>query len=519
MIASNRIEVEGPRYALEHVDGVNKNNLISIPCAPQQLNHQQRQQPLIFVLLNVRSIRKKTLLLRDYIVEHDIDLLAITETWLTDDSSDEFYCRDICPEGYKIEQLPRNYADVGGVALVYRRCFKVKKDVQTIHRSIELINIHITSACNHNLRLVVIYRSPPSLENGFTVRIFLEEFSSFLEGLVLTTSALLVAGDFNFHIDEPNDCDARRFLQVLESFDLIQHVSEVTHKKGHILDLIITRSHEKLVGRCTVDNPFVSDHLVVHSLLDLAKIPLERKRISSRKIRDIEFSEFCGQLEDTRLVRDVAFFSLGDLVYEYNTTLKSLLDSHAPLKTKTITLRPTVLWYTEELRSEKKKRSALERRWRSSKRECDYSRFKEQCLRVNALITKTKVDYYSGIIQESSNNPRTLFSTVNKLLQKGVPAEYPSGSASDGDLANKFIDFFGEKITVLRNSLDSTSDIVVESDAIVHQCTLSCFMSVTLSDVSELHVLSKMTIKSCPLDPVPASVLKQCTSVLLPVMT
>ena len=37
------------------------------------------------------------------------------------------------------------------------------------------------------------------------------------------------------------------------------------------------------------------------------------------------------------------------------------------------------------------------------------------------------------------------------------------------------------------------------------------------SDVSEL--LGWMTIKSCPLDPVPASVLKQCTSVLLPVMT
>lgn len=96
-----------------------------------------------------------------------------------------------------------------------------------------------------------------------------------------------------------------------------------------------------------------------------------------------------------------------------------------------------------------------------------------------------------------------------------MPAEYPSGCASDGDLANKFIDFFSEKITVLRNSLDSTSDIVVESDGIVHQCALSCFKSVTSSDVSEL--LSKMTIKSCPLDPVPASVLKQYTSGLLPV--
>ena len=128
-----------------------------------------------------------------------------------------------------------------------------------------------------------------------------------------------------------------------------------------------------------MDNPFVSDHFAVHSLLDLAKLPLERKRISYRKIRDIDFSEFCGQLENTRLVRDAASFSLGELVYECNTTLKSLLDRHAPLKTKAITLRPTALWYTKEIRSEKKKCRALEWRWHSSKRELDYSTFKEQC--------------------------------------------------------------------------------------------------------------------------------------------
>ena len=119
---------------------------------------------------------------------------------------------------------------------------------------------------------------------------------------------------------EPNNCDTRRFLQVLESFDLIQHVPEATHKRGLILDLILMRTHEKLVGHCTLDNPFVSDHLAVHSFLALVKIAFERKRISYRKIRDIDFSEFRGQLGDTRLVR----------VHEYNTTLKSLLDSHAP---------------------------------------------------------------------------------------------------------------------------------------------------------------------------------------------
>ena len=48
-------------------------------------------------------------------------------------------------------------------------------------------------------------------------------------------------------------------------------------------------------------------------------------------------------------MRDAASFSLSVLVYEHSTRLKSLLDSHAPLKTKTITLRPSALWYTEEL--------------------------------------------------------------------------------------------------------------------------------------------------------------------------
>lgn len=55
------------------------NNAIVIPCASLSLNHQQS---LKFVILNAQSIRQKTLLVKDYIVEHDIDFLAITETWL-----------------------------------------------------------------------------------------------------------------------------------------------------------------------------------------------------------------------------------------------------------------------------------------------------------------------------------------------------------------------------------------------------------------------------------------------------
>lgn len=50
-------------------------------------------------------------------------------------------------------------------------------------------------------------------------------------------------GDFNFDVDVQNDHYASRFIDILESLDLKQHVMESTHVSGHTLDLlVITRA-------------------------------------------------------------------------------------------------------------------------------------------------------------------------------------------------------------------------------------------------------------------------------------
>ena len=217
-------------------------------------------------------------------------------------------------------------------------------------------------------------------------------------------------------------------------------------------------------------------------------------------------------------MRDAETSDLSDFVNKYNNMLKSLLDTYAPLRTKTIILRPTASWYNDEIRSEKRRRRALESRWRSSKLECDRLRFQEQSRKVNNFIKATKMEFYSGIIRDCSNS-QTLFNTVSKLLHRNTPVDYPSTCESNTDLANRFIDFFGDKIAVIRNALDEVFDSISDFDDNVSfsdQFTLSSFRSVTSSDISQL--IGRSTIKSCPLDPVPASVLKQCISVLLPVM-
>ena len=45
----------------------------------------------------------------------------------------------------------------------------------------------------------------------------------------------------NIHVDVPDDPDAIKFLDLLDSLGLAQHVKTPTHRCGHTLDLIITR--------------------------------------------------------------------------------------------------------------------------------------------------------------------------------------------------------------------------------------------------------------------------------------
>ena len=53
--------------------------------------------PIKFCLLNTRSINKKELILKDFTVENDIDIFAVTETWLRDDNT--FSLADVCRRG------------------------------------------------------------------------------------------------------------------------------------------------------------------------------------------------------------------------------------------------------------------------------------------------------------------------------------------------------------------------------------------------------------------------------------
>ena len=150
-----------------------------------------------------------------------------------------------------------------------------------------------------SLRMVVVYRPPPSPKNRLSVTLFLDEFSSLLEKLIISTAPLVITGDFNFHLDSPSDRAAARFREMLDIFDLKQHVKDSTHKNGHIFDLVITRAGDEPVRNVRVSDPVISDHCAVRWEAPCLKKTFERRSVCSRKLRSIDKDQFVEDIKDS----------------------------------------------------------------------------------------------------------------------------------------------------------------------------------------------------------------------------
>ena len=107
---------------------------------------------------------------------------------------------------------------------------------------------------------------------------FLEEFGSYLETIILSPESLILTGDYNFHVDVEDDPDARVFLHLLASMGLKQHVNIPTHVSGHTLDLMITREHD-LVMSCVPMPTDISRITLLFCVLLTAQILIVLQRL------------------------------------------------------------------------------------------------------------------------------------------------------------------------------------------------------------------------------------------------
>ena len=129
-----------------------------------------------------------------------------------------------------------------------------------------------------SITIIVIYHTPPSNLNRVTNGEFLDEFTDWTAESVSTSNNVILVGDFNLHINNPNDDDACNFLETTQALGFHQNITFPTHVLGNALDLIFSEANNKIkVEECT-QGDYISDHCLVTCILRIDKrLPLGKK--------------------------------------------------------------------------------------------------------------------------------------------------------------------------------------------------------------------------------------------------
>ena len=127
-------------------------------------------------------------------------------------------------------------------------------------------------------------------------------------------------------------------------------------------------------------------------------------------------------------------------------------------------------------------------------------------------MTKAKRSHYVGLVEDCHDDSKKLFSLANRLLNRRQSSPLPSHSDSS-QMASSFLNFFQTKVKMICDSL--------APDESPHRpLTSSSFDSIQLtSPVEIMSLLRKLPPKSCQLDPIPTKLLKECSTLIAPVLS
>ena len=172
--------------------GISYYNLIKIDTGPFI---QEFSKHFKVMFLIAQSVRNKALDICDYIMQANVDLVFLCETWLRPVGG-EADCAALTPPGFCLKSLPRQSGTGGGLAVLHRTSLTRNIVVSTryvVFTAFEVCEVRL-SYDGHTAVFLSVYRPPPSRQNKLTNAMFLEQFSDLLETLFFFFFVFFVIG-------------------------------------------------------------------------------------------------------------------------------------------------------------------------------------------------------------------------------------------------------------------------------------------------------------------------------------
>ena len=195
------------------------------------------------------------------------------------------------------------------------------------------------------VNLLLIYRIPNT-----SVLSFGNDLTDIIENnIMLNRGTPLLIGDFNIHTDNIVHPDTVLFNNILDGLNLRNNVNFATHKSLHHLDLILDDKEDRPHHKCSQRINAIRSLFYSCQNQDNSNPP-KTEEITYRKLKNIDSRQLSRDITETLPQSKTG--SVSHLVDYYNTSMRSLLDKHAPEKTKVIKQSHNQPWFNNTIKSE-----------------------------------------------------------------------------------------------------------------------------------------------------------------------
>lgn len=242
-----------------------------------------KNKELLVGHLNVRSLFPQFNLFSDLIINNNLDIMCVSESWLNQEILNEVVA---IPDFHLFR---KDREGRGGGVCVFTRSFLQVQQVMLDFVSPEGVEYLFLNVNLHRNRLLicVIYRVPSS-----NLTLFVQHMDDLLSFISPQYENIIFLGDINVDQTFENPVN-----QCFEAYDFKQFVTEptrITKNSSKIIDVIFL-NNSKLMSKCGVlDADLISDHQLVFCHLKFNFIRPPPKIITFRDFRHFDHFYFSG---------------------------------------------------------------------------------------------------------------------------------------------------------------------------------------------------------------------------------
>ena len=174
-------------------------------------------------------------------MENSIDLGVLTETWLSDTEADQVWlqCSSLNNDDIKCVMANRQGRRGGGLVLISKDRYKIVSLGAGQLQSFQFAKWRIR--LKHTMLMVLEIYNPPYSDQSQTPNLdFSDNFTDWIAEHTTNDTNVIILGDFDLHVNNPNDDNAMNFIETNQSLALEQHFIFPTDTSGNTLDLVLT---------------------------------------------------------------------------------------------------------------------------------------------------------------------------------------------------------------------------------------------------------------------------------------